>query len=490
MVTDTSLKYKTMSALLWNFTELMLRRSVSTFTTLVLAWFLRPEDFGLLAMMTVFLAFSDVLVDAGLSQALIRKESITQRELSTAFFTNISIAALTYLLLFFYAPYIALFYEQPALESLIRVAGVAIIFNALIVVQQATLSRALKFKLQLQVTLPAAFLSGVIAISSAYSGLGVWALIIQVVSQSFLTSLLYWRLRLWSPSLEFGRNEFRELFSFSGYLLLAQMTNVPFKNMYVIVIAKVYASAIAGLYYFAEKIRDLILNQLVNAVERVTYPSLSQLQSDNRKLKQGYRQVISVTTFLVFPVLIFLAALVNNVFTLLLPTSWLASAPYLQLMCMASLMYPLHAINLNILKVKGRSDLVFYLGLVKRTTAVLIFLITYQHGINAIIFGQIINSLLSYIPNSYYSRRLIDYTVMEQIADFMPAMLLAGVVGFCLWVAQSSLNWNVLIELILLGSGSGFIYLTGARLLKLSAFKHAKFLLEAKFGAKNIHRES
>lgn len=464
----------------------MLRRGVSTLTTLALAWFLTPEDFGLLAMMTVFLAFADVLVDAGFSQALIRKESVTQRELSTAFFANISIAVLAYLLLFFCASYIALFYEQPELEPLIQVAGVAIFFNALAVVQQAILSRALKFKLQLQVTLPAAAVSGVIAIVCAYSGLGVWALIVQVVSQSLLTALLYWRLQLWSPSLEFGRNEFRELFAFGGYLLLAQMMNVPFKNMYVIVIAKVYVSAIAGLYFFAEKIRDLILNQLVNSVQKVTYPALSQVQSDSVKLKRGYRQVISVTTFVVFPVLILLAALVNNLFTLLLPATWFAAVPYLQLMCLAGLMNPLNAINLNILKVKGRSDLVFYLGMYKKTTAILIFIITYQYGITVIIVGQIVNSVLGYIPNSYYSKRLINYSVREQLADFIPTLLLAGIVGFCTRLIQSALNWPVLVELLVLGSGAGLIYLISAWLLNLSGLGHVSRWIEMKFGRKNV----
>lgn len=481
----SSLKAATTSGVIWSFTELILRKGVATLTTLVLAWFLTPEDFGLLAMITVFLAFADVLVDAGFSQSLIRKESLTQRELSTAFIANITIAALAYWLLFFCAPYIALFYEQPRLESLIRVAGVVIFFNALTVVQQAILSRALKFKLQLKVTLPAVILSGVIAVICAYVGAGVWALVFQVVSQSLLTTLLYWRLRLWTPSLEFGSDEFRELFSFGGYLLLAQVLNVPFKNMYVIVIAKVYATAIAGLYFFSEKIRDLLLNQLVKSIQKVTYPALSQVQSDNIILKRGYRQVISVTTFLIFPVLMFLAALVNNLFTLLLPATWFDAALFLQLMCFASLMNPLHAINLNILKVKGRSDLVFYLGVIKKTTAILIFFFTYQYGIEAIILGQIINSLLSYIPNSYYSRRLIGYKVSEQVADFLPTMLLAGLVGLCAWLVQAILNWYVWVELFVIGSGAVALYLTVAWLFNLSAFDHTSRLIQMKLRRKD-----
>lgn len=486
-----SLKHKTISGVIWNFSELMLRRGMSGLTTLILAWFLVPQDFGLLAMMTVFLSLSTVLVDAGFSQAIIRKQTLTERELNTAFYSNICISLLTYMGLFFCAPLIAAFYQQPELEALIQVAGLAILFNAITMVQQALLNRSLKFKLLLQISLPAAFLSGLLAILLAYYGAGVWALIAQVISSAFFTMLFYWRLKIWRPVLQFGWSEFRELFSFGGFLLLEQLSRVPFKNMYVIVIAKIYSSSIAGLYFFADKIRDLLLQQLVASVEKVTYPALSQVNNDIKKLKNGYRQIISLTTFLVFPVLIFFAALVDVVFELLLPEAWSPASQYLQLMCLASLMNPINALNLNILKVKGRSDLFFYLGIIKKVTAIVIFLITYQYGIKAIIFGQIINSVLGYIPNSYYSKKLVEYSVKEQLKDFIPALSLAGLIGYCLWLAQKSLEWSPFIELILIGSCGVLVYVLGAFLLRIKALEEVfvivRSMLQSKFG-RNVTR--
>lgn len=473
-----SLKSKTISGVLWNFSELIMRRGMAVITTLILAWFLSPEDFGLLAMMTVFLAFSDVLVDAGLSQALIRKKTITSRELNTAFFTNLLLATIAYATVLFCAPLIAQFYDEPRLVSLLRVAGISILFNALNVIQQVILYRALKFKLQLKVTLPAAVLSGLIAIICAYSGFGVWSLVAQLTSQSILTALFYLHLRLWRPHLEFGLRELIDLFSFGGYLLLAQLSHVPFKNMYVLVIAKVYTSAIAGLYFFTEKIRDLVVNQLVSSVQKVTYPALSQLQGDDEKLKRGYREVISVTAFVLFPALMGLAAFADIIFELFLPDNWIEAAPYLQLMCFASLLAPVHSVNMNILKVRGRSDLVFFLGIIKKTTAIAIFSLTYRLGLEAIIIGQIISSILSLIPNCYYSKKLINYSVLEQLKDYVPTMLLAACISLSAWFIQLSFNLNPAIELISLSVLSATIYIYLAWFMKLNGLNSIKKIIQ------------
>lgn len=482
------LKRQTAKGVLWNFAELMLRRGTAGITTLILAWFLTPEDFGLVAMMAVFLAFSDVLVDAGLSQALIRKPSVTSTEYDTAFIANIALAFIVYMVLFLIAPAIAGFYEASELEILIRVAGLAIVFTAFTVVQRAVLSRELKFKLQMKVSLPAAVLSGVAAILIAYQGFGVWALVAQILLQAVLTALFFWRLNLWRPHWQFSFKSLYDLSTFSGYLLFAHTTNVPFKHMYVVVIAKVFAAPIAGLYFFAEKIRDLLINQLVSSIQTVTYPALARVQENSQKLKKGYRQVIVVMTFLVFPVLIFVAVFVEPLFHLFLPEKWWQAGLYLQLMCLAALMNPLNAINLNILKVKGRSDLVFYLGLLKKALAIGIFAVTFRYGIIAILIGQILNSILAFVPNSYFSKQLIDYSVYEQLTDFIPGLLLAGGIGLAVWWLQDFLNWPELVELIVLCGTSVIIYLLGAWLLNLPALKIARDLLNESSEKASIDR--
>lgn len=472
-----SLKRETISGTAWNFTELFLRRGVGGLTTLILAWFVTPEDFGLIAMMALFLAFASLIADAGFTEALIRKSSVSASEYDTAFYANIFFSVVVYILLFVTAPLIASFYEQSSLINLIRITGLIAILNALVLVQRAKLSRQLKFKLQMQVSLPSAIISAMSAIVLAYAGFGVWALVAQMLIQALLNTILYWRLDIWRPGLQFGWREFKELFSFGGYLLFNQMTTVPVKHMYVVVIAKVFAAPVAGLYFFAEKIRDLLINQLVSSIETVTYPALARFQEDPERLKHGYRQVIAATTFLFFPILIFLATFVETLFHLLLPEAWWPAAVYLQLMCLAALLYPLHSTNLNILKVKGRSDLVFYLGLFKKTVAITIFVISFRYGIVAILLGQILSSVIAYLPNSFYSKRLIGYSLHEQLADFLPGLLLSGLIGFGLWWMLGFLNWHEITKLFVLGIIGVIAYFLGAWLLKLRGFDLARDLI-------------
>jgi len=484
-VQKTSLKQETASGIVWNFTELLLRRGVGGLITIVLAWFLSPEEFGLIAMMAVFLSLSNVLVDAGFSQSLIRSMNVTEREYSTAFYSNIILAFIVYGLLFIGAPFIADFYEQPDLVLLIRVTGLAIIFNSFAIVQRAVLSRELKFKLQLQVSFPAALVSGTVAILLAYAEFGVWALVVQILAQATLNTALYWRLKLWRPKLLFGWTEFKKLSAFGGYLMLNGITTVPIRHMYVIVIAKLFTAPIAGLYFFAEKIRDLMIQQLVSSIQAVTYPALARLKNQPEKLKNGYRQVIAVMTFLMFPVLIFLAVFIEIIFRLLVPEVWWSAAVYLQLMCIASLLYPLHATNLNILKIKDRADLVFYLGLFKKTVAIVIFFISYRFGVIGILLGQIISSVLAYLPNSYFSKQLIDYSIKEQLEDFMPSLLLAVSIGSCMYYLKSWLVWPEIIVFFVLGSVGVISYLMCAWLFKLPALEMVRSLMKQRMKGKS-----
>jgi O-antigen/teichoic acid export membrane protein len=479
-VNATSLKARTVRGAIWSFAELALRKGVTGFTTLLLAWFLTPDDFGLVAMMAVFLAFSNILVDAGLSQALIRKGAVTTREYDTAFLSNVVIAVCVYGVLYFSAPFIAEFYDQPRLVDLLRVATLAVIFSAFSVVQRTALIRGLNFKLQMQVSLPAALASGFAAIMLAYYGVGVWALIAQLLIQALMTTLLYWRLAVIRPKFWFGWREFRDLFSFSGYLLLAQTINISFKYMYLIVIAKLFSADVVGLYYFAEKIKRLVVEQLVASIQAVTFPSLAKIQEEPGRLKYGYRQVMSVMNFVLFPVLIFLVALMDSIFNTLLPAKWADAAVYLQLMCLASLMYPVNAINVNLLKVKGRTDLVLYLGVFKKSLALGVFALTIRYGIVGILIGQIITSVVAYIPNSYYSKRLIDYSITEQLRDFLPLLLSTGLLGTTLWWLQNSLQWSSFTELVILSGVGIATYITLAYMMKATAFYLILDLLKIK----------
>ncbi len=469
MNSTNTLRHKTITGIIWTFLEQIFRVGIQTITTIILAWFLLPEDFGLMAMIAVFFAIASSLTDSGFSQALIRKKKVSQTDYSTAFYTNLVLGLLVYALLFASAPFIASFYDETRLIVLVRVVGLVVIANSFQLVQIADLTRKLNFKVQFKVTLPSAIFSGVVAIFMAAMGFGVWSLVAQMLISSFAATALYWIINKWRPSKDFSVESLNEMFGFGSKLLASGLIDTVFQNIYVIVIGKLFSVTLVGYYFFAQRIQMLVVTQLTGAVQKVTYPALSSIQNDNIALKAFYRRIIQVVTYIVFPCLIALAVLTKPLFSLMLKEDWLPAVPYLQLLCIAGLLYPLHAINLNILKVKGRSDLFLYLEIVKKLMIVIIILISVRFGIFGILIGQIVSSVLDYIPNSYFSIKLIDYSVAEQLHDFIPTLLLAVSMGVIMYSVGLALPLGKFAYILVIGLGGAAFYVLANRLLKMPA---------------------
>lgn len=476
-----SLRQKTLTGVAWNITEQLAVRGVTVMITLLLAHLLTPEDFGLVAMMTVFISIATALMDSGFTQALIRLPEAKQEDFNSAFYANLALGIFSYILLFFSAPLISEFYGQERLIALIRVAGLVVIINAFQVVMIACLSRALNFKVQFRATFPAAIISALVALTLAYFGLGVWALIAQMLVSATLIAIFLWWQSIWRPTLSWSAGSLKSMFQFGYKLFLSGVLDTGFKNIYVVVIAKLFSASVAGLYFFADRIRELLVFQLVGALQKVTYPALSSIQNEPERLKQGYKKIISVMSFIFFPLILFFAVLAEPIFHLLLPEKWWPSVIYIQLMCLASVLIPIHAVNLNILKVLGRSDLFLGLEVVKKMLGVLILLFSYKYGVVGILIGQIIASVLAFMPNSFYSKRLIGYTLYEQLSDFVPNFLLAGVIASGLWWLQFELQWLELTKLLVLSTSGTAAYLLGSFLLRLPAFYLARDLLMDQF---------
>jgi len=471
------LQNKTITGVLWNFTEQFSRRGLEIIITLLLARFLAPEAYGHMAMMVVFLALAGTIMNSGLREALIRKKLVKQIDYNTAFYSNLFLGILSYFLLFVSAPAIADFYEEPELVVLIRVAGLSILINAFQVVQIADLTRALNFRTQLLTTVPATIISGVSAVFLAYAGWGVWALIAQILLSAFFITMFLWWSNAWRPTWTYSRNSLREMMGFGSYLFLENIFSIISKNLYIVVIAKLFGSGIAGYYFFATKIKELVTIQLISSIQKVTYSALANYQDDNRALKSGYRKVIGVATFIIFPVLTIIAALAEPLFKTFLPDRWLPAVPYLQLVLLSGIFFPLNNINLNILLVKGRSDLVLFIGFLKKIMLIGILLVSYRYGIYGILIGQIIGSVLNYIPNSYYSTRLINYPIRQQVSDFMPNLTLSGIVALIIYGASFLLHWPAAAVLMALASCAGILYIAGAHVLRLPAYLLARELL-------------
>lgn len=424
---------RTITGVIWSFADQLGRRGISVIVTLLLARFLTPEDFGIMAMMAVFIAIANSLMDSGFKQALIRKQDADQKDFNTAFFANLLLASVAYLILYLAAPWVADFYNETRLVLLIRVSGIVVFINAFQIIQSAMLSRKIDFKAQLKAVFPATLISGSVAVLLAYFGFGVWALVSQIIISSLLITLFLWAMELWRPTRTYSISALREMYSFGYKLFISGLIELIFKNLYIIVIAKFFSTTVAGHYFFVDKIRELAITQLVMAVQMVTYPALSNFQDDKKRLKNGYRKIIQLTTFICFPIILFIAALAEPFFIIAFPGEWYVAHSYLQILCLASLMLPLHSINLNILRVTGRSDILLGLQVAKKTVLVIFLVVGFQFGIYGILFAQVAQSIVVYYPNKYYSEKLIGYTSAEQFEDFLPQLLIAALVAWAIY---------------------------------------------------------
>ncbi|AEI14064.1 polysaccharide biosynthesis protein [Flexistipes sinusarabici DSM 4947] len=467
---NSTLKTKTILGIIWSFLEQVGKRGITGLVTLVLAAFLTPEDFGLVAMISVFIEIARTIMESGFREALIRKKNAEQIDFCTAFYANIALGIVAYFILFFSAPYIADFYNEQRLIFLIRVVAVVIIIQSFQVIQIASLSRKLDFKAQLMASIPGAIISGTIAIILAYLGAGVWALIAQIMLSAFFMTMFLWFTNKWRPRLLFRIGSLKEMFGFGSKLFLSSLIDITFQNLFVLVIAKLFTATEAGYYFFALKIQQMLIMQMTTSVQKVTYPALSSIQDNFDKLKYGFQKLLQVLTFVIFPLVLFTAAVAEPVIELFLSHKWLPAVPYVQLLLLAGLLIPVHSVNLNILKVKGRSDLFLYLEVFKKLLVVVVLFLSSFYGIFAILFGRIINSILGYIPNSYFSAKLIGYGTKQQIRDINPQLLLSGSIALISYFCVSFFTFHPALEIFTFFSLSWVLYMCFAYLLKFKSF--------------------
>lgn len=475
-----SLSHKTALNIIWNFAEQLARKGIAVLTTMLLAHFLTPSDFGLVSMMTIFLALGNSLMESGFKQALIRLHPANSVDFDTAFISNVFLGLLSYVILFFSAPFIASFYHEDRLIDLIRVASLSIPLNSLQIVQVAKLSCELNFRSQVKATVVGSTISSIASIIIASFGFGVWAIIYQTVLSVFFTTVYFWYSESWKPSFVFSLESFKKMYGFGYKLFLSGLLDTIFNNIYVVVIAKIFSSVIAGHFFFAEKVKQLLIAQIVNAVQTASYPSLSLIQNDDDRLKNAYRKLISVTMYFLTPILISVALLSENLFRLFLSDQWIPSVQYLKLMCISGLAYPLHSINLNVLKLKGRADLFLYLEIVKKVLVSVVLLLTFKHGVIAILVGQIITSVIAYFPNSYFTKKLINYSVLEQFIDFFPCLFLSFSLCFTTYFIINYFEPSDLIIVFIYSLLILAFYPLLSFLFKIKAFSHFMEFLNLK----------
>lgn len=410
---------------------------------IIMARLLTPKDYGLVGMVAIFIAVAQSLVDSGFSQALIRKQNRTETDNSTVFYFNIVVGVLLYSILFAIAPWVADFYDSPELTALMRVVCLSVVFNSLVVVQRALLTVNIDFKTQAKASLTAAIVSGVIGIGMAYFGFSYWAIVAQQLVNLGLNTLLLWIFAHWRPRWTYSWSSFRELFTFGSKLMVSGLLDVIYRNMYLLVIGKVFTASSLGHYTRAHQFAEFPSSNLTGIIQRVTYPVLCQIQNDDERLALIYRRFLRVSAFFIFPLLVGLSAVAEPFILLLLKEQWLFASTLLQIICFGMMWYPIHAINLNLLQVKGRSDLFLKLEVIKKIMAVIILCITVPMGLVAMCVGQIFSSIICLIINTHYTGKLIQVGFLRQMRDLLPTLLLSltmwGVVYFIISFLTGSL---------------------------------------------------
>lgn len=392
---------------------------------IVLARLLSPREFGLIGIITVFIAISQSIADCGFSNALIRKPNCGQKDYSTVFYCNLAISLVLMTLLVLGAGWISRIFKEPRLELLIQVVSGCVVVNAFCVIQRTIFTKNVDFKRQMIISVVSSLVSGLTGIVMAFRGCGVWSLVVMMLVRSFLTTGMFWALSSWRPDLSFSWSSFRELFGFGSKLLVSGLIDTIYKNIYYIVIGKFFSARELGYFTRAQQFQTVPSSNLTTVITRVSYPVMSKIQGDEAALLECYRKLLRVTMYITFVLMLGLASVAKNLILVTIGAKWTPAILYLELLCFEGMFYPLHAINLNMIQLKGRSDLFLLLEIIKKAIAVPVIIIGVIYGIVPMICGMIVASVLSFFVNSYPSGRMIGYSPLAQLRDILPSFCVA-----------------------------------------------------------------
>ncbi|NVJ86743.1 MAG: lipopolysaccharide biosynthesis protein [Algoriphagus sp.] len=464
-----NLKTKALHGFFWSLTQQFGVQITMILVTIFLARILEPADFGLIGMLAVFMALGNSLIEAGMTSSLIRTQDADDRDFSTVFYMNLMVGVLIYVLMFISAALISDFFNQPALEQIIKIYCLTFIIYPFSAVQRTRLVKKMDFKTELKVTIPSMIVGGVVGLILAMQGFGVWALVGMNLCQNFLLSIQFWIHSKWRPSWTFDGERFRYHFRYGANLTLAGVINSVFSNIYHLVIGKFFPVAQLGYYTKADSLKQIPVKNISNTLSRVTFPMFSEIQDDDEKLKVAYKRIMQQVLFWLTPVMVLSAVLAEPLFRIVLTEKWIPAVPYFQILCFIGLMFPIHSYNLNILKVKGRSDLFLKLEIIKKSLTVVGIIIALPFGIFALLWTQVILNLVAFGINSFYSGKFIGYNVWHQIRDIFPIFIVGAFSGLVCWFIEDLiqnvpfLDWIKLISGGIMGGGIYFLISWGAK---------------------------
>lgn len=474
-----TLKQQTKKGLYWTFFNQFANYGMQFCVGIVMARLLSPSDYGITALPAVFMAVAWIFQNGGLGDALVRKNDFKEEDLSTAFYYSIVMGIFLYLTLFFTSPWIADFYNTPVLVPLLRVTALSFLWGPLNTAQNVILKRKLDFKTPTKISLATRIFSACIGIALAYAGYGLWALVVSGILSSLLTVILNCIAVKWFPRTGWSNNSFKYLWNFGNKIMASNLLATLYDNITPIFVAKYYSTADLGVYNRAQGYAAMPSQNINGVIQNVTFPVLSKMQDNDEFLAKNYRRMLKVTAFIVFPMMMMLSALAHPLVLTLITAKWESCIILLQIICFSMMWYPIHSINLNLLMVKGRSDLFLRLEIIKKIIGISILAITLPQGLIIFCYGTIVSSMISLIINTYYTGKLINVGYFKQMADLLPILGLSFILFGTVHLTNHIIS-NLYLQILCGGAIGCIVYLGGAILFKFDELKDVRYMLKRK----------
>lgn len=478
-----SLKQKALSGIFWTLIQQFSSQGISFIVTIILARLLLPEQFGLIAILNVFVNIGSILMDGGMGQSLIRTENPDIEDYSTVFYFNLIVSFIIYSVVYILSPFIAEFYNQPELEYITKWYCIIFITNAFSSIHYTRLTKNMEFKKELTITIPSLILSSTVGVLMAYNGFGIWSLVISSILQSTTVGFQLWFRSDWKPIFKFNKEKFYFHFKYGYKLTLSGILDAFFNNIYVLIIGKYFAANQVGFFNRADSLKQLPVNNISSVLNKITFPLFAKIQDDNERLKEMNKKIMQMVLYFVAPTLLIMAALGEPLFRLLFTDKWLPAVPYFQILCWGGILYPIHAYNLNILKVKGRSDLFLRLEIFKKVIVIITIISSISFGIIGLLYGTIITSIIAFFINTYYTGKLIKYSSFKQLKDLTPILIVAALTGGLVYSLDVLLLNKILNDIFRLIVGSIFgiiIFYLLSILLRLDSLNELKLIIKKK----------
>ncbi|MDU3221693.1 MAG: lipopolysaccharide biosynthesis protein [Streptococcus thermophilus] len=456
---------------IWRFAERSGAQLVTFIVSIVLARILAPEDYGQIALITVFTTIMQVFVDSGLGTALIQKKDANDLDFSSVFYFNFVICLVLYVVMFVAAPFIAGFYGDSSLTPIIRVISLTIIISGVKGIQQSYVSRNMLFKRFFYSTLGGTIFSAFLGIALAYTGFGVLAIVAQQLSNTAIDTLILWLTVKWRPKRMFSWRRLKGLLSFGWKMLASSLLDTVYNNVRSLIIGKMYSSSDLAYYDQGQKFPNVIVTNINTSIDSVLLPTMASAQDDADRVKSMTRRAIKTSTYIMAPLMMGLAFCAEPIVGLVLTDKWLPCVPFLRIFCITYMFYPIHTANLNAIKAMGRSDLFLKLEIAKKIVGMILLLSTMWFGVMAMAYSLLVSSVLSQIINSWPNRKLLNYGYLEQLKDILPGIILAVFMGFCVNLVSLLDLSNIVTLLIQIPLGA-VIYIVSSALLHLESFKY------------------